>query len=412
MIIRGVNWLGDAIMSTPALLRLREAHPNAFIGLLTPGKLADLWQKHPAVDAILSFEPGEGLFSVARRVRAGDYDLGLVLPNSFQSALELWWAAVPERIGYAGQMRTWLLTRAVAQRPEAVRMRKRSVREIRRLVRAIESSSRGSRSESQIPNLKSQTGTPNLKSEIGIPDLKSEIGNRKSAAESARAHHIFQYLHLAAHLGANPAPVAPRLFVTEAEVNAFLDRRRIQVVPDRPLFALNPGAEYGPAKRWPVERFIAAAREIQSQTHCRWVILGGQGDRELAERVAAGIESGAGAADKAGGLSAVINLVGATSLRELCAILKACRVLLTNDTGPMHVGAALGTPVVAPFGSTAPELTGPGLPGDPRHRLLRSSAPCAPCFLRECPIDFRCMSGIEVAAVVAAVLSCCRASTT
>ena len=85
-------------------------------------------------------------------------------------------------------------------------------------------------------------------------------------------------------------------------------------------------------------------------------------------------------------------------------MLKLCRVLLTNDTGPMHVAAALGTPVVVPFGSTSPELTGPGLPGDPRHRLLKSDAPCSPCFLRECPIDFRCMNGISVERVVEAVL--------
>ena len=87
------------------------------------------------------------------------------------------------------------------------------------------------------------------------------------------------------------------------------------------------------------------------------------------------------------------------------ALLKLCRVLLTNDSGPMHVAAALGTPVVVPFGSTSPELTGPGLPGDPRHRLLKSDAPCSPCFLRECPIDFRCMNGIAVERVVEAVLS-------
>ena len=85
-------------------------------------------------------------------------------------------------------------------------------------------------------------------------------------------------------------------------------------------------------------------------------------------------------------------------------MLKACRVLLTNDTGPMHLAAALGTPVVVPFGSTSPELTGPGLPGDARHRLLRAPVPCAPCFRRECPIDFRCMHGITVDQVVGAVL--------
>jgi heptosyltransferase-2 len=93
-----------------------------------------------------------------------------------------------------------------------------------------------------------------------------------------------------------------------------------------------------------------------------------------------------------------------TSLEELCAALKLCRLLLTNDSGPMHVAAALGTPVVVPFGSTSPELTGPGLPGDGRHQLLRANAPCSPCFLRECPIDFRCMNGISVEQVVEAAL--------
>jgi len=90
-------------------------------------------------------------------------------------------------------------------------------------------------------------------------------------------------------------------------------------------------------------------------------------------------------------------------LRELMALLKLCRVLLTNDTGPMHVAAALGTPVIVPFGSTSPELTGPGLPGDARHQLLRSETPCSPCFRRVCPIDFRCMTGIREERVTAAL---------
>jgi len=85
------------------------------------------------------------------------------------------------------------------------------------------------------------------------------------------------------------------------------------------------------------------------------------------------------------------------------ALLKLCRVLLTNDSGPMHVAAALGTPVVVPFGSTSPGLTGPGLPGDPLHQLLQSAAPCSPCFRRTCPIDFRCMTGISPDRVIAAV---------
>ena len=99
-----------------------------------------------------------------------------------------------------------------------------------------------------------------------------------------------------------------------------------------------------------------------------------------------------------------LDLAGKTGLRELMALLKLCRVLLTNDTGPMHVAAALGTPVVVPFGSTSPELTGPGLPNDPRHRLLTAGAPCSPCFRRTCPIDFRCLTGLSVERVVEAVL--------
>jgi heptosyltransferase-2 len=87
------------------------------------------------------------------------------------------------------------------------------------------------------------------------------------------------------------------------------------------------------------------------------------------------------------------------------ALLKSCRVLLTNDTGPMHVAAALDVPVVVPFGSTSPELTGPGLPGDPRHHLIKSTVPCSPCFLRECPIDFRCMTGISVETVIQSILT-------
>ena len=168
-----------------------------------------------------------------------------------------------------------------------------------------------------------------------------------------------------------------------------------------PVFGLNPGAEYGPAKRWPVERFIAAAREIQQRSGCVWLIFGGKGDAELAASMAPGTEHHASRVTH-------FNLAGKTSLRELMALLKICRVLLTNDTGPMHVAAALGTPVVVPFGSTSPELTGPGLPGDPRHRLLKSDAPCSPCFLRECPIDFRCMNGIGVERVVDAVLQAAR----
>ncbi len=360
ILVRGVNWLGDAVMTTPALRRLREKYRGAHITLLTPAKLRDLWQQHPAVDEVIGFDAGEGVFSVGRKLRAGKFDLALVLPNSPRSAIETWLAHVPQRIGYGRAWRNWFLTRAVPARPGHVVMRKPAIREIRRLV----------------------------------DDPRRVTGGFKPPTT---AHQIYEYLHLAAALGASEETTPPSLVVTPAEVEAASQKFGLleTLKAGRPLFGLNPGAEYGPAKRWPAVRFIAAAREIQERTNCEWLIFGGKGDTALADGIHSALRTPH---------SVLHNLAGQTSLRELMALLKLCRVLLTNDTGPMHVAAALGTPVVVPFGSTSPELTGPGLPGDPRHRLLKSDASCSPCFLPECPIDFRCLDGIGSDRVVAAVL--------
>ena len=351
ILVRGVNWLGDAVMSTPALLRLREHFPQAHIALLTHEKLADLWLHHPAINEVIPFATDEGVFAIGRKLHASNFDLALVLPNSPRSALEVWAARIPRRVGYRRSWRNWFLTNLVADHAGAVTMHKRSAAEVRQL----------------IANPNTQHATRNTSS----------------------AHHLHQYLQLTAVLGANPAPLPPTLHVTEQEVAATA--KRFELAGDGTWLALNPGAEYGPAKRWPAERFIAAAQEIQNRTGCRWLVLGGKSDVELAGSIASKLVGS-------------VNLAGRTSLRELCAVLKLCRVLLTNDTGPMHVAAALGTPVVALFGSTSPELTGPGLPGGEPAGIVKGDAPCAPCFLRECPIDFRCMLGIETSRVVAAVL--------
>lgn len=355
ILIRGTNWLGDAVMTTPALVRLRGKFPDAHIALLTPDKLRDLWLHHPAVNEIISFVPGEGIFAVSGKMRAGKFDLVLVLPNSPRSAIESWLAGIPQRIGCARPWRNFFLTQAVAPRPGAWKMRKRSAAEIKRLI-------------SHFPSPVSR-----------LP---------------ATAHQIHEYLHLVAALGADPEPIAPQLFIAPEEAEAAKKKFGLAEIT-QPILGLNPGAEYGPAKRWPVERFIAAAREIANRTNCAWILFGGSGDVEIVNQIASQLPSAN---------FHLLNLAGRTSLRELMALLKSCRVLLTNDSGPMHVAAALGTPVIVPFGSTSPELTGPGLPGDTRHRLLRSDVPCSPCFLRECPIDFRCMYGMPVAHVVAAVI--------
>jgi heptosyltransferase-2 len=364
ILVRGTNWLGDAVMTTPALLRLREKFPGTHIGLLCPEKLRELWLNHPVVDETISFAAGEGVFSIGKKLRSGKFDLALVLPNSPRSALEVFLAGIPQRIGYARPWRNFFLTQAIAPRADAVKMRKRSESEIRQLI---------------------------------SENSKFKIQNSKY---SQTAHQIHEYLHLAAALGANPEPLAPQLTVTTEEIETAKEKFGLENLKHTggtrvPRFGLNPGAEYGPAKRWPVEKFIAAAKEIQRQTNCGWILFGGKNDTAITNQITSQLPTSR---------SQLLNLAGKTSLRELMALLKLCRVLLTNDTGPMHVAAALGTPVVVPFGSTSPELTGPGLPGNTRNRLLKSDAPCSPCFLRECPIDFRCMNDISVERVVKAVL--------
>ena len=369
VLVRGVNWLGDAVMTTPALQRLREALPAAHITLLTQEKLADLWQRHPSLDAVITFSGGESLWSVARRLRAERFETALVLPNSPRSALEVWLARIPQRVGYNRPWCSWLLTQALSPRPGKVQMPRRSVREVKRLIR--------------LPK--------------AAPSLAA------ARPQDRGTHQIHDYLHLAATLGANPAPLPPRLEITveelrTAEMAVAQAVVRASRLPPRAggtpvLLGLSPGAEYGPAKRWPAENFAAVAREVSRKIGtCAWLAFGGPGDGQICGEIARLAGNG------------VLNMAGKTSLRQLMALLKLCRVVLTNDTGPMHVAAALGTPVVVPFGSTSPELTGPGLPGDTHHELLTSAAPCAPCFRRACPIDFRCMTGIRPAPVIEAVL--------
>lgn len=359
ILVRGVNWLGDAVMTTPALLQLRKHYPDAKITLLTREKLADLWRGQPVIDTLLTIAADESPWKVGRRVRGEKYELSLVLPNSTRSALEAWWAGIPIRVGYSGRWRGLFLTKPVRHRAERVEMQKRSIGEVQRLIR------RG--------------------------------GARQSWPASA--HQVYEYLHLVQALGAPAAPIPPALTVRKEAVQAAVRKFGLDgpLPGARPLFALNPGAEYGPAKRWPVERFAAVAVEIYERTRCAWLLTGGKADLGATGQIEAALNSAE---------APVINLAGKTSLGELMALLSLCKVVLTNDTGPMHVAAAICVPVVVPIGSTSPELTGPGLPGDSRHRVLTvPDVPCAPCFRRTCPIDFRCMNDLSVQQVRDAVLA-------
>ena len=372
ILVRGVNWLGDAVMTTPALQRLRERFPQAHIALATPAKLADLWQLHSAVNEVISITPGSSPWAVSRIFRNSGFaargpnldqqnpgfDLAIIFPNSPRSALEPWLARIPRRLGYARPWRNWLLTDCIPARPDHVPMIKLSEKQVRQLV-------------SKSPRFPHPIGTP-----------------------TTNSHQTIEYLHLVAAAGADSTLTAPRVEICEKELTSVADRLASMTgrSGSKLWLGLNPSAAYGAAKCWPAENFVATARAIsQKFPEVMWLLFGTKNDESQCSKVAAAVGN------------SVVNVAGKTSLRELMATLKLCRLLLTNDSGPMHLAAALGTPVIALFGSTSPQLTGPGLPGDSAHRLLQAGVACAPCFRRDCPIDLRCLTGITVETAVAAV---------
>lgn len=212
------------------------------------------------------------------------------------------------------------------------------------------------------------------------------IGQMPRFGPEVCGHHAKGHLALARYCGAD-VPTDP---------NPSFSRRKKEPRNGRPpRIGICPGAEYGPAKRWPADRFAAAMREFQSDTPSDWMLFGVKADEPIGDIIEKSCPF------------PVKNLIGRTTLDELMDELATCDALLTNDTGTMHLAAFLGIPTVAIFGSTEPDLTSPL--GD-FHRVIRHKVECSPCFLRVCPIDFRCMLRIppsEAAAALKSVLAEC-----
>jgi len=196
------------------------------------------------------------------------------------------------------------------------------------------------------------------------------------ARNPARLHQRFYYLDLVTALGGPSDPSLPKL---RKEPTTVTGSRGL-------VLAICPGAEYGPAKRWPIQNFVAVARHFIATRKAKVVLLGAPVDAPFADEFARQ-------------LPGVDNRVGKTSLAEFMAALVSARLVVCNDSGAMHLASALGVPTMAVFGSTEPQLTGPM---GPRSRVLRHHVPCSPCFLRECPLDFACMKGITPEAAILA----------
>jgi len=322
ILIRSSNWLGDAVMSVPAVRAIKNGRPDTHITVAAPAKIASMWKLVPEVDAIIPLT-GNSLLAAARSLRRqSSFDAAIVFPNSLRAALESWLSGIPRRVGYRGHSRSWLLNQII---PEPRRP--------------------------------------------GPPE-----------------HQSSRYLHIAHDCGAETSNIehrTPNIATASIHQRSAIDHSPIRI-------ALSPGAEYGPAKRWLPERFAEAAAAVTARSPVQWILFGTKNDAPIGEQIATALGD------------SCVNRIGQTTLEQLIDELRQCRLLLTNDTGTMHLAALLGVPTVAIFGSTEPRLTGPL--GD-RHIVLRHHVECSPCFLRKCPIDFRCMKAVSVQEVADAVMS-------
>ncbi|MGB4888362.1 MAG: lipopolysaccharide heptosyltransferase II [Nitrospira sp.] len=337
IVIRGPNWLGDAVMCEPALSQVRTLFPQAEITLLVKPGIADLLAQHPEVNRTLVYDDRGrhaglvGKWTLAAVLRRHRFDLAILFQNAFEAALISFLAGIPRRFGYATDGRTLLLTDPVTVPPR-----------------------------------------------------------------TAQRHQVEYYWDLLKPLGGHgPAP-APRLFVTPDE-SALIAGRLADagIGPSDPVIGVNPGSTYGHAKRWLPDRYAEvvnrAVTDMQGRSGARVgvAILGAKGEEPLGKAIADQIKT------------RTVVCSGQTTVRELMALVKRCQLFLTNDTGPMHVAAAFKVPLVAVFGPTDWQTTSPfGVDA----QLVRQPVSCAPCLLRECPIDHRCMTGVTVEQVYDAVV--------
>ncbi|MGC8529471.1 MAG: lipopolysaccharide heptosyltransferase II [Leptospirillia bacterium] len=318
--VRGLNWIGDAVLSLGALQGLRAVRPDLSITVGAPEATADVYRLSPAVDRVLPLAPRGGFRGFLTRGIGERFDLALVFPRSFSSAFDSFLLA-SRRVGFASEGRSLLLT------------------------------------------------------------------ERLSYAEwkGKRLHQSTYYEALVRTVDPRAAFESPRLsFSPEQEKQARSRLEEISPGPG-PILAVNPGAFYGRAKTWPSAHFLRLLGDLlKARPDLTVVLFSGKADKPLAKVLEEGIHS-----------PRLISLAGTLSLAESAALLAHSSLLLTNDSGMMHLGGAAGRPGVALFGPTDPGATGP-VPGPSGERfsVLIHKVACAPCRLRECPIDHRCMEGL------------------
>ena len=322
------SWLGDTILAQPLFKLLHARHDDFALDVLAPEWTLPLLKRMPEVRRVILSPFGHGELKLGarrrlgRELRAEGFQQAIVLPNTFKSALAPFFAAIPLRTGFRGEMRWGLL---------------------------------------------------------------NDVRSLDEQALPLMAH---RYAALAGAAGEPPARALPGLHLDVDENARAATLRKLGLDSKQPAAALCPGAEYGPAKRWPARHFAALGRQLANRDLAVW-LAGSAREAALGAEIAA----------LSGG--ACLNLCGRTTLAEAIDLLASAQLVVSNDSGLMHVAAALGKPLIALYGSSSPAFTPPL---SDNARILKLELPCSPCFQRECPLGhFNCMTQLTPERVFAAI---------
>ena len=311
-------------MALPALRAVRSRFSDAEITILARPYVAAIYKNQQVCDNMMFVDDKR---DVLEELRAQKFDLALLLQNAFQAAWIAWRAGIPERIGYARDGRSPLLTKALPV-PEP----------------------------DEIPVHEQFYYLELLRRAGWLDTLPNESFIKLNVPEENRRH-------------------AEEFFLS------------VGTRPDSLRIAIGAGASYGSAKCWPPDRFAELANRLQTESGADVILFGTSSEAPVSSAIAAGMRR------------SPIDLTGKTPISDLPSLLSQCHLFIGNDSGAMHVAAAVGLPVVAVFGPTDPFGTAPVTP---RCSIVQEKPYCSPCFLRRCPTDHRCMTRVTPDAVEAA----------
>jgi heptosyltransferase II len=336
ILIIAPNWIGDAVMTQPLLASLKALYPNSAIDVLASTWVAPIYRACAEVNEVIEakFEHKQLQWvlrrQLAKQLATKKYQACFVLPNSFKSALIPWLANIPLRIGYRGEMRFGLVNVS-------------------------------------LDNPSKLNRPPMVEHYLALSTLLND--------EEPADHRQRSKQELTPHLNISTS-------ATESVTQKLQSAKIGSVEQNSGIYTLCPGAEYGPSKRWPTEYFAILAKELININPSNQIILiGSQGDRHLADEIIS-----------QGNHSHIHNWCGSTSLDEAIALIGMSKAVVSNDSGLMHIAAALNIPQVALFGSSDPSHTPPL---SDKARVIWLELSCSPCHKRECPLGhLKCLKDI------------------